>query len=175
MLNNTPMTPLERLDSELARRRITWDSLAKALGTSNQNVSNWTKKGVPVKHYRKIAEFIGKSLDWLEFGTYDTITTPATSSAIATTPSQPVDREPNIPRFTAGRMGSESRVKTLLSLLAEDLQHVDPAQRDATGALLLALAKNPSSTQLVTALEALMEPVDVDARELGVTKKKAYA
>ena len=62
------MTPWERLDAELAKRRISWASLADALGTTKQAVGHWRTRGIPPKHMRGAAEFVGQTQDWLEFG-----------------------------------------------------------------------------------------------------------
>lgn len=67
-VNNVLMTPWERLDAELARRRTSWTSLAEALETTKQAVGHWKTRGIPAKNMRAAAEFVGRSLEWLEFG-----------------------------------------------------------------------------------------------------------
>jgi hypothetical protein len=66
--NNTVMTPWLRLDAELARRRSSWVSLAESLGATKQAVGHWKHRGIPAKYMRKAAEFVGKTIDWLEYG-----------------------------------------------------------------------------------------------------------
>lgn len=62
------MTPWERLDAEIARKRSSWSSLAAQLDVKKQAVGNWKARGIPAKHMRAAAAFVGKSMDWLEFG-----------------------------------------------------------------------------------------------------------
>lgn len=157
-------------------RKWTLEDLSKRSGVPIGTISALeVRNSVRSQYAKDLARGFGISLDDLESGI--DATPPAPSSAIATTSSQPVqsvDREPNIPRFAPGRMGSESRVEKLLSLLAEDLQDVEPAKRDAVVSVMTALIKSPTDTSLIAALKALMEPahVDVNAHEQVVTKKK---
>lgn len=65
------MTPWERLDAEIARKRSSWSSLAAQLDVKKQAVGNWKARGIPAKHMRAAAAFVGKSMDWLEFGEDD--------------------------------------------------------------------------------------------------------
>lgn len=62
------MTPWERLDKEITRKRLAWVALADALGLTKQNIGHWKTRGIPAKYMRGAASFVGKSLEWLEFG-----------------------------------------------------------------------------------------------------------
>ena len=67
-LKNGEMTPWERLHRELRRRRKTLVSLAQALGTTKQTVGHWKHRGIPVERMAGCAKFVGRSVEWLEFG-----------------------------------------------------------------------------------------------------------
>lgn len=62
------MTPWERLDKEITRKRLAWVALADSLGLTKQNIGHWKTRGIPAKYMRGAASFVGKSLEWLEFG-----------------------------------------------------------------------------------------------------------
>lgn len=65
---NQEMSPIERIDAELSRRKLKWASLMLALGVTKQSVSNWRRDGLPAKHYSKIDEFFGMPYGWVELG-----------------------------------------------------------------------------------------------------------
>lgn len=67
-IKNQVVTPWDRLNSELARRRISWTALADALGLRKQAVDHWKNRGIPAKYLRRIADFLEKPMDWLELG-----------------------------------------------------------------------------------------------------------
>lgn len=56
MAKNGEMTPWENINKELDRRHKTWAWLAQELGTTDQVVHNWKKRGVPSSRFRAIAE-----------------------------------------------------------------------------------------------------------------------
>lgn len=68
MTKNDGMTPMERIDLELLRKRMTWEPLKEVLEASKQSVTNWRSKGLPKKHYSKVDDFFGKPYGWTELG-----------------------------------------------------------------------------------------------------------
>lgn len=56
MAKNPRMTPWENINKELDRRHKSWAWLAVKLGTTDQVVHNWKKRGVPSSRFRAIAE-----------------------------------------------------------------------------------------------------------------------
>lgn len=60
------MTPWERLDNELGRRKLGWQWVANGLGFDIQRVHNWKSRGVPAMHFRAIADLFGVTVDWIE-------------------------------------------------------------------------------------------------------------
>jgi len=62
------MTIWERIDKELAVRRMTWTALAVHLGLGRAATTNWKSKGVPAKHYHSIEQYLGKHPGWAQFG-----------------------------------------------------------------------------------------------------------
>ena len=65
------MTPWNRLNDELAKRHIKWVTFCEALGVAKQTAGHWKHRGIPAKYFRPISEYLGKSIDWLEFGDDD--------------------------------------------------------------------------------------------------------
>lgn len=65
------MSAWERLVREMRRKRKSFVSLADALGTSKGNINHWKQRGIPQKYMRQCAEFVGCTLEWLEFGDSD--------------------------------------------------------------------------------------------------------
>jgi len=61
------MTPWERLESELVRKRKSLSALAKSLGVTKQALGHWKTRGIPAKYLRPAAAFVGRPLEWLEF------------------------------------------------------------------------------------------------------------
>lgn len=66
IFNNLDMTPWQRIDNELTRRRLGWQWIANGLGFDIQRVHNWKARGVPAMHFRAIADLLGKTIDWIE-------------------------------------------------------------------------------------------------------------
>ncbi len=62
------MSPWDRLQKEMTRRRKTLEGLVEATGASRQSIWHWEKRGIPSRHIRAAAEYVGRSMDWLEFG-----------------------------------------------------------------------------------------------------------
>ena len=62
------MTPWERLEKEMARKRKSLAALYEVTGASRQAVEHWRVRGIPARHMRACAEFVGRSMDWLELG-----------------------------------------------------------------------------------------------------------
>lgn len=62
------MSPWDRLIREMTRRRKTLEGLALATGASRQSIGHWGRRGIPARHLRAAADFVGRSMDWLEFG-----------------------------------------------------------------------------------------------------------
>lgn len=60
------MTPWERIDNELNRRKLGWQWVANGLNFDIQRVHNWKARGIPATHFRAIAELFGATVDWLE-------------------------------------------------------------------------------------------------------------
>ena len=59
------MTPWERIDGWLTRKRHSWSWLGKQLGYTDQQISNWKSRGVPPKEYESIAVALHESMDWI--------------------------------------------------------------------------------------------------------------
>lgn len=57
-----------RVDAELRFQNKTWSKLAEAVSVTKQACGNWGAKGIPSKHVRAIADFLGKTIDWVELG-----------------------------------------------------------------------------------------------------------
>lgn len=62
------MTPWERLEREILRKRKSLKGLSEATGASRHSINHWKTRGIPARHMRTCAEFVGRSMDWLEFG-----------------------------------------------------------------------------------------------------------
>ena len=60
------MTPWERLDNELDRRKLGWQWVANGLHFDIQRVHNWKSRGVPAMHFRAIADLFSVTVDWIE-------------------------------------------------------------------------------------------------------------
>lgn len=60
------MTPWDRLDNELNRRKLGWQWVANGLGFDIQRVHNWKSRGVPAMHFRAIADLFNVTVDWIE-------------------------------------------------------------------------------------------------------------
>ena len=43
-------------------------TFAAGIGTSKQNMVHWRTRGIPAKFMRPAAEYLGRSVEWLEFG-----------------------------------------------------------------------------------------------------------
>jgi hypothetical protein len=65
------MTPWERLNKEMERKRKSVHDLAQATGASLSAIWHWQHRGIPSKHMRSCAEFAGHSVQWLEIGVED--------------------------------------------------------------------------------------------------------
>lgn len=59
------MTPWERIDGWLTKKRHPWSWLGTQLGYSDQQIGNWKSRGVPPKEYENIAIALGESMDWI--------------------------------------------------------------------------------------------------------------
>ena len=57
--------------------------MAAALGTSKQNVLHWRARGIPHKFKRPVADYLGKTVDWLEFGDEPAMTMPRAVAVLA--------------------------------------------------------------------------------------------
>jgi hypothetical protein len=62
------MTPWERLVREIGRKRKTLRGLSEATGASRQTINHWKRRGIPSKYLRASADYVGRSMDWLELG-----------------------------------------------------------------------------------------------------------
>ncbi len=67
-VNNAFMTPIERIKTLLDERGDNWADLARALGTTDQRVYNWRKRGLPEAEGHRVARALGVSTDWLMSG-----------------------------------------------------------------------------------------------------------
>lgn len=65
---NVPMTPWKRLNDELAKRKIAWSTFGSSLGLTKQNIDHWKSRGIPSRHIRAAADYLGWSTEQLEFG-----------------------------------------------------------------------------------------------------------
>lgn len=59
---------MDRIEQLLDDDDLKWADVARALGTSDQAVHNWKKRGIPQHAMPKIAKFLGCSIDWLYTG-----------------------------------------------------------------------------------------------------------
>lgn len=66
--DHVKMTPWERLSREMQRKRKTLAGLSEATGASKKAINHWKRRGIPAKYVRVCAEFVGRSMDWLELG-----------------------------------------------------------------------------------------------------------
>ena len=73
-----------RIDRELARRRLRWAWLARALDMTDQQVNNWKRRRVPPEQYQRIAEALGVTVDSL---LTEDDTTPGSRGERSTPPS----------------------------------------------------------------------------------------
>ncbi|CAM8658238.1 Cro/C1-type helix-turn-helix domain [Comamonadaceae bacterium] len=62
------MTPWERLEREMRRKRKSVHDLAQATGASISAIWHWQHRGIPARHLRAAADFVGRPVDWLELG-----------------------------------------------------------------------------------------------------------
>ncbi len=77
MINNMNMTPWERLNNELFRRKLGWQWVANGLHFDIQRVHNWKSRGIPAMHFRAIADLFGTTVDWIEGLDEKTVQQPA--------------------------------------------------------------------------------------------------
>jgi SOS-response transcriptional repressor LexA len=77
MINNMNMTPWERLNNELFRRKLGWQWVANGLNFDIQRVHNWKSRGIPAMHFRAIADLFGVTVDWIEGLDEKTVQEPA--------------------------------------------------------------------------------------------------
>ena len=66
--NMGKMSAWERLEREMHRKRKSVHDLARATGASLNAIWHWKHRGIPTKHMRSAAEFVGRTVDWLELG-----------------------------------------------------------------------------------------------------------
>ena len=140
------MSPWDRLDAELARKRSSWTSLADVLGTTKQAVGHWKTRGIPARSMREAAEFVGKTRDWLEFGD------PSQSSSTT-------DHTQNPAFPLAGRAGGATEtIAELVIKLGAALDATDPITRAQTAPILEQLSKTPElAAELGARLEATIK------------------
>lgn len=62
------MTPWDRLEKEMLRRRKSVHDLARLSGASLNAIWHWRHRGIPVKHMASAARLVGRSVNWLEVG-----------------------------------------------------------------------------------------------------------
>lgn len=60
------MTPWDRLNNELNRRKLGWQWVANGLNFDIQRVHNWKSRGIPAMHLRALADLFGETVDWIE-------------------------------------------------------------------------------------------------------------
>jgi len=58
----------KRAAERLEERNQLWADLARALGYTDQRVSNWRARGIPRHELAKVANFLGVTTDWLLTG-----------------------------------------------------------------------------------------------------------
>ena len=64
LLENNPMPDVWGIiDAELHARRISWATLGRAIGVSDQVLSNWKRRKVPASHYAAIAGFLSWTVE----------------------------------------------------------------------------------------------------------------
>lgn len=64
LLENNPMPDVWGIiDAELHTRRISWATLGRAIGVSDQVLSNWKRRKVPASHYADIAGFLAWTVE----------------------------------------------------------------------------------------------------------------
>lgn len=65
------MSPWERLEKELQRRRKSVHDLSRVTGASLNSIWHWRHRGIPIKHLGAAARLVGRSVQWLEVGVDD--------------------------------------------------------------------------------------------------------
>jgi SOS-response transcriptional repressor LexA len=62
------MEPIDRIAELLRARHLSWAEFARRIGTTDQRLYNWRKRGLPAEEVLKVAEAFGVSTDWLLTG-----------------------------------------------------------------------------------------------------------
>lgn len=83
------MTPWERLDNELNRRKLGWQWVANGLHFDIQRVHNWKSRGIPPMHFRAIADLFGVTVDWIEGLEENTAQAPRADYNVVPTATRP--------------------------------------------------------------------------------------
>jgi len=68
VLNNMCMEPIDRIAGLLRARHLSWAEFARQIGTTDQRLYNWRKRGLPSEEVLKVAEALGVSTDWILTG-----------------------------------------------------------------------------------------------------------
>lgn len=144
-----------RVNGELERRRAshlypgTWAALGREIGASDQQMHNWSKRGIPAKHHATIALAFGWSVDRL-LGVEQDLEgrTPAADEAVRS--------EPDI-------LPAHS-IAAALDFLAKTIANMDEHSRDMAVTAMVGTIKQPERRQhFLRAIEALL--ADTDAEE----------
>jgi hypothetical protein len=163
MYENLLMTPYDRLDTALARKRIAWTKLAEKLEIKKANLSNWKKTGIPFKHLRACADFAGVSKDWLELGEGDMYPAqdaqPAQSFSLKQLPSNPRVAHAHYEKHAI----NPDSLHCALQIFGDALDDIDPARISAIGSLLANLIHAPNDRHVyISAIETLLTPLHDD-------------
>ena len=129
--------------------------MAEALSTTKQAVGHWKTRGIPAKKMRQAAEFVGKSLEWLEFGPGESVA----SSAGQAGSLQPLE---NIPTPQIAERRAVYRVVSLEAAvegLARHFESVDGYDKATAISLLSTLANSPDMHAVVAAGLKTLKPL----------------
>ena len=156
------MTPWERLDAELARKRSSWTALAKSLGATKQTVGHWKSRGIPAKNMRAAADFVGRSLEWLEFGENSDFDLPPPNKDGIRWPMGPL-KDPGVDIYQA------------LEKIAWCISVSPHRGSDAISGALLAMCKEPESQIYLEILERLLSEKKGCAQESSIRDRLSYS
>lgn len=143
MADHTDDHVWHRIDRELKRRGLvhqrpsTWADLGREIGAAAQRMTNWTKRGVPAKLHRPIADALGWSVDKLlgaEEVPSGTSYAPAAAVRAIATLANP---------GTGGAM----TVSEAIDVLARSVLNADDATRDTAAAALAGVMKRPDQAE----------------------------